>query len=105
MEGSYGVTDDIVTRGWLRASRRATDASCSTAWEAHHPYTSSQLLRAEEAVDLDLTLVPSATRFDAGDVLVLELRDRWFFLAPPLLGQSPAIYAHSPSSAPTPCRG
>ena len=95
-EGSYGFTEDIVTRGWLRASHRATDESRSTGWEAHHPHTSPQSLQTGEIVDLDLTLLPSATRFGAGDVLVLELRDRWFFPAPPILGQFPAIYAHSP---------
>jgi hypothetical protein len=26
-EGSYGFTEDIVTRGWLRASQRAVDES------------------------------------------------------------------------------
>jgi predicted acyl esterase len=95
-EGSYGFTEDIVTRGWLRASHRAIDASRSTEWEAHHPHTSSQPLERGEIVDLDLTLLPSATRFAAGDVLVLELRDHWFFPAPPILGQFPAVYARSP---------
>jgi predicted acyl esterase len=95
-EGSYGFTEDLVTRGWLRASHRAVDAARSTLWEAHHPHTATQALHSGEVVDLDLTLLPSATRFAAGDELVLELRDRWFFSAPPLLGQFPAIYAHSP---------
>ncbi len=95
-EGSYGFTENIVTRGWLRASHRAIDESGSTVWEAHHPHTSSQSLQTGQMADLDLTLLPSATRFGAGDVLVLELRDRWFFPAPPILGQFPAIYEHSP---------
>jgi predicted acyl esterase len=95
-EGSYGFTEDLVTRGWLRASHRAIDESRSTEWEAHHPHTSSHNLQTDEIADLDLTLLPSATRFDAGDVLVLQLRDRWFFPAPPIIGQFPAVYDHSP---------
>lgn len=95
-EGSYGFTEDVVTRGWLRASHRAVDETRSTLWEAHHPHTATDPVRPGEIVDLDLTLLPSATRFAAGDELVLELRDRWFHPAPPLLGQFPAIYAHTP---------
>ncbi|RFA20547.1 hypothetical protein B7R25_09000 [Subtercola boreus] len=50
-------------------------------------------------MQLDLTLLPSATRFAAGDELVLELQDRFFFRAPPLVGQFPAIYQHTPQQA------
>jgi predicted acyl esterase len=95
-EGSYGFTEDIVTHGWLRASHRAVDPARSQEWEAFHPHTRADLLVPGEVVDLDLTLLPSATRFVAGDELVLELRDHWFFPAPPLLGQFPAIYQRSP---------
>lgn len=94
-EGSYGFTEDIVTRGWLRASQRAVDPSRETPWEAFHPFTTPQPLHPGEVVDLDLTLLPSATRFAPGDELVLELRDRYFFPAPPLLGQFPAVYART----------
>lgn len=41
-EGSYGFTEDIVTRGWLRASHRAVDDTRSTEWEAWHPHTSAE---------------------------------------------------------------
>ena len=94
-EGSYGFTEDIVTRGWLRASQRATDPTRDTTWEAFHPFLAPQPLEPGQPVDLDLTLLPSATRFRAGDELVLELRDRYFFPAPPLLGQFPAVYART----------
>lgn len=95
-EGSYGFTEDIVTRGWLRASHRAVDETRSTAWEASHPHTAAQPIPHGETVDLDLTLLPSATRFAAGDELVLELRDRWFFPANPITGQFPAVYQRLP---------
>ena len=94
-EGSYGFTEDIVTRGWLRASHRAVDPTREMTWEAVHPFTTPQPLEPGQPVDLDLTLLPSATRFAAGDELVLELRDHYFFPAPPLLGQFPAVYARS----------
>jgi predicted acyl esterase len=94
-EGSYGFTEDIVTRGWLRASHRAVDPHRSTFWEPWHPHTAVQPLVPGEIVDLDLALLPSATRYAPGDVMVLELRDRWFFPAPPVLGQFPAVYDHS----------
>lgn len=95
-EGSYGFTEDLVTRGWLRASHRAVDDAGSTVWEAHHPHTAAAPLQPNHVVDLDLTLLPSATRFAAGDELVLELRDHWFFAGVPLLGQFPAVYERSP---------
>ncbi len=91
-EGSYGFTEDIVTRGWLRASHRAVDTQRSNDWEAFHPHTFTEPLRPREPVDLDLTLLPSATRFAAGDELVLELRDHWFYPADPVTGQFPAVY-------------
>lgn len=95
-EGSYGFTEDIVTRGWLRASHRAVDEARSTEWEAWHPNDRRDPIPPGEAVDLDLTLLPSATRFAAGDLLVLELRDQWFFPDNPITGQFPAVYERSP---------
>jgi len=95
-EGSYGFTEDVVTRGWLRASHRAIDDARSTEWEASHPHTFAEPIPRDEAVDLDLALLPSATRFAAGDELVLELRDRWFFPANPITGQFPAVYQKPP---------
>ncbi|MTD55288.1 CocE/NonD family hydrolase [Amycolatopsis pithecellobii] len=95
-EGSYGFTEDIVTRGWLRASHRHVDESRSTFWEAFHPHTHTSPVPPGAVVELDLTLLPSATRFAAGDDLVLELRDTWFYPANPITGQFPAVYEHSP---------
>jgi predicted acyl esterase len=94
-EGSYGFTEDIVTRGWLRASHRFVDAERSTFWEAYHPHTTAEAVPKGETVELDLTLLPSATRFAPGDLLVLELNDRWFFPANPITGQWPAVYQPS----------
>ncbi|MGW4528730.1 CocE/NonD family hydrolase [Amycolatopsis sp. NPDC004378] len=95
-EGSYGFTEDLVTRGWLRASHRDVDPTRGTDWEAAHPHTEVKHLVPGEPAELDLTLLPSATRFAAGDTLVLELRDHWFFPANPITGQFPAVYERSP---------
>ena len=95
-EGSYGFTEDIVTRGWLRASHRQADETRSTFWEVFHPHTQTSPVPPGTVVDLDITLLPSATRFARGDELVLELRDKWFFPANPVTGQFPAVYEHSP---------
>jgi predicted acyl esterase len=91
-EGSYGFGEDIVARGWLRASHRSVRTSRANEWEAWHPHDVAVPVRRGEAVELDVTLLPSATRFAAGDELVLELRDRWFFPANPITGQFPAVY-------------
>lgn len=96
-EGSYGFTEDLVTRGWLRASHRAIDPARSTGWEAFHPHTVVDPIPAGGTVDLDLTLLPSATRFAADDELVLELGDHWFFPANPITGQFPAVYQQPPA--------
>ncbi len=95
VEGSYGFTEDIVTRGWLRASHRAVDDGRSTPWEAYHPHTHAEPIPPGETVGLDLTLLPSATRFAADDALVLELRDHWFYPNNPITGQWPAVYDRS----------
>ena len=95
-EGAYGFTEDVVTRGWLRASHRAVDEARSSDWEAFHPHTSTLPVVPGRPVELDLTLLPSATRFAAGDVLVLELRDSYVFPANPLTGQFPAVFGASP---------
>lgn len=95
-EGSYGFTEDLVTRGWMRASHRAVDDTRSTTWEAWHPHTTTEPIPDGQTVDLDLTLLPSATRFVAGDELLLDLRDRWFYPANPITGQFPAVYQRPP---------
>jgi predicted acyl esterase len=95
-EGSYGFDRDLVTHGWLRASHRAVDPARSTEWEPWHPHDTALPIPRGAEVELDLALLPSATRFAAGDELILVLSDRWFFPANPLTGGFPARYAHTP---------
>ena len=72
-EGSYGFPLDMVTKGWLRVPR------CPRG----------------ELLDVEMTLMPSATLFRRGDVLRLDLQGRWFWTAFPLAGQFPARYERS----------
>jgi predicted acyl esterase len=69
-EGSFGFPLDMVTKGWLRIPRSTTGGT----------------------LDLELTLMPSATFFRRGDVLRLDLQGRWFWTIFPLHGQFPARY-------------
>lgn len=93
-EGSYGLTSDVVAHGWLRASHRAEDTTSEAA--PSHPHDRAVPLPPGAVALLDLELLPSATRFAAGDELVLELGDRWPFPANPLTGAFPARYTHTP---------
>ncbi len=72
-EGSFGFPLDMVTKGWLRVPRSAGGG----------------------VVDVEMTLMPSATFFRRGDVLRLDLQGRWFWTAFPLHGQFPARYERS----------
>lgn len=95
-EGSYGFDRDLVSHGWLRASHRAVDPERSSAWEPWHPHDRIEPVPAGGELVLDLALLPSATRFFAGEELVLLLSDRWFFPANPVTGAFPARYTHTP---------
>lgn len=61
--GTVGISDDVVTRGYLRASRREVDPKLSTPWRFELSGRSEQPLSPGEIVPVDLTLQPSATFF------------------------------------------
>lgn len=65
--GSVGNDDDMVTRGFCRASRRELDPEASTEWQPVLAGTSSLPLRQGEPVAVDIELYPSSTWFDAGE--------------------------------------
>lgn len=94
-EGSYGFRHALVTCGWLKASHRALDPELSTAWAPEHPHDREEPLRPGEIVALDIALLPSATRFRAGEELEVVVAGRWFFPRNPLTGQFPAWYERS----------
>lgn len=68
--GSIGTTDDVVTRGYIRASRRQLDEAASTEWHPVQDGVSSHLLDDDEhatPVQLDVALCASSTVFDVGE--------------------------------------
>jgi len=95
-EGSYGFPYDLVTKGWLRASLRQLNAGLSRPGRPEHDFDTPQPLEPGQVVELQVALLPSATFFKQGDVLRLDLRGSWFFVANLLLGAGAAAYQKSP---------
>jgi putative CocE/NonD family hydrolase len=91
-EGSYGFDRALVTFGMLKPAQRAVDPDRSALARPFHPHDTRRPLAPGEVVAVDLELPPSATRFRAGEHLVLDVQGRWFFPADPILGQFPARY-------------
>lgn len=67
---------DIVTRGWLRASRRPNPADVD---DVRFPVASLEReapVVPGDVMELNVEILPSSTLFEAGSALVLELRGR-----------------------------
>jgi predicted acyl esterase len=97
-EGSYGFDRDLVTHGMLQVSLREVDEDGSLPWAPFHPYTSRRPVHAREVVPVEVELLPSATLFEKGSQLRLDVQGRWFFPTNPLTGQVPARYRHGPEA-------
>ena len=69
--GSVGTTDDMVTRGYIRVSRRALDAVRSTSWRPVARGDSVEKLAPGDIVPVDIALCPTSTFFAAGEGLRL----------------------------------
>ncbi len=69
--GSVGTTDDVVTRGYVRASRHEQDTERSTEWLPVARGDSERKLSPDEIVAVDVALCPSSTWFAAGEGLRL----------------------------------
>ena len=95
-EGSYGFAYDLVTKGWLKASLREINEELSRPGQPEHDFDVPQLLKPGEVVELQVSLLPSATFLKKGDILRLDLRGSWFFVANPLAGAGPSAYQKSP---------
>ncbi|MEO0821568.1 MAG: CocE/NonD family hydrolase, partial [Pseudomonadota bacterium] len=80
--GTIGTTDDVVTRGYLRVSRRALDPVASTAWLPVPLGTGEERLAPGEIVPVEIALRPSATAFAAGESLRLVVSGRELHHAP-----------------------
>ena len=67
---------DIVTRGWLRASRRPDPASLGDSLLPAPDLDKEKAVVPNEVMELNVEILPSSTFFEAGSSLVLELRGR-----------------------------
>lgn len=95
-EGSYGFVRDMVTHGFLLASHRGTDLDRSVPGRPFHPHTTYRPPPPGEVVTLSIGLPPSATLFEAGTELRLDVQGHWFFPVNPVTGQFPARYRPTP---------
>lgn len=95
-EGSYGYGFDRVATGWLKASLRKPEPDGPVSWAPSHAYDEVQPLKRGEIVPVDVSLLPSATVFRAGEHLRLVVQGHWFSTRNPLLGQFPAAYERGP---------
>ncbi|NLT06513.1 MAG: CocE/NonD family hydrolase [Solirubrobacterales bacterium] len=95
-EGSYGYGLDGVTTGWLRISQRELDPEASRPFEPVHAHRRALPAADGEIVAVEVALAPSATLFQAGSELVLEVHGRWPKPLNPITGQFPARYQRGP---------
>jgi uncharacterized protein len=94
-EGSYGFDDAAVTLGWLRASHAEPVHIDPGSGLPVHDHDRHLTPHAGRRYRLDVELRPSATAFEPGDALRLDVQGRWFFRRLPILGQFPAGYERS----------
>ncbi len=85
-EGSYGFGRDVVTRGWQRLAHRDLDPALSSPGQPVHTHERAEPLRPGEVTPVEVAVLPHATRFDAGDQLVVDLQGHWMFPRDPLRG-------------------
>jgi predicted acyl esterase len=81
--GSVGINEDMVTRGWCKVSRRELDPVESTEWHPVQKGTSEQKLKTGEIVPVDIELYPSSTFFAAGESLQLIVAPDEIIPSPP----------------------
>lgn len=74
--GSIGITHDMVTRGYLRVSRRELDPTASKPWWPVLKGDREQKLSPGEIVKIAIDLSPSSTWFEAGEGLRLIVSGR-----------------------------
>lgn len=67
---------DIVTRGWLRASRRPDPDAVRDSLVPVADYEVERAVVPSDVMELNVEILPSSTLFEAGSSLLLELRGR-----------------------------
>ncbi|WOF75732.1 CocE/NonD family hydrolase [Parvibaculaceae bacterium PLY_AMNH_Bact1] len=80
--GSVGITNDTVTRGIIRASRRELDAEKSTEWLPVFKGDSVQKLAQGDIVPVEIPLCASSTFFAAGEGLRLIVSSKEEVVSP-----------------------
>ena len=81
--GSVGINEDMVTRGWCKVSRRELDPVESTEWHPVQKGASEQKLTTGDIVPVDIELYPSSTFFVAGESLQLIVAPNEIISSPP----------------------
>jgi len=81
--GSVGINEDMVTRGWCRVSRRELDLDESTEWHPVQKGTSEQKLTTGDIVPVDIELYPGSTFFAVGESLQLVVAPDEIIPSPP----------------------
>jgi len=65
--------EQILTRGWLRASHRALDPERSTPWAPYHPHDRAEPVVPGEIVEYDIPIVPTGYLFKQGFKLKVKI--------------------------------
>jgi uncharacterized protein len=98
-EGTSGFGCDVVSKGWLRLAHRRVDESRSEPHRPFHPHDRAEPVAPGEIIAADIEILPSATWFQRGDTLRLEIQGRWFFRRSMLFGLFPFSYVPSPAAS------
>ncbi len=63
-----------LSRGYLKASHRALDATQSKPWRPYHTHTNPEPVKPGEVYEYAIELMPNANMFKAGHCIELEIR-------------------------------
>ena len=73
-EGSYGFANDIVSKGFMKLSLRKINNKNSCSFQPEHDFEQKMLLKPGEIVQVEISLLPSATLFRQNDELRLVIQ-------------------------------
>lgn len=88
-ENAYGFRGSLVAHGIRRVALHVRSADGRQRDDA------AEVLVPRQIVPVEIDLLPSATLFEAGSELHLQIQGRWFYARNPLTGQFPAYYERS----------
>lgn len=81
-EGRENDVRGLVSNGWLRVSHRELDPERSTHYQPVLKHERAQLVQPGEVVGVEIEILPSSTRFEAGERLRLVISGRDVFSNP-----------------------